>query len=336
MKAWYQAEAEALAARFEETGAVAQLDFTELTRRSQALLAARQSDLDLWLRADPRHRRAFEETRRLWARLEQPVAQVLSEGPAAATFRFRWPRLPSLTWQKAALVACCLVLTAAGLVYHDEVVDRVRSDHMTAVGERAPLRLEDGSRLTLNSDSAVTLDLGPEVRQVRLLRGEAWFEVSPDGNRPFFVETPLGTVQVTGTSFNVRLEEESAVVSLAEGRVELTSGTGKAAGQTLSIAPGQEARLSDAGVSDPRTFDRTAVTAWLRGQMVFYDSPLAEVVAELNRYRTGRIVVADSDLEQLRVSGVFRVDDTDAALSVIADTLPVEVTRLTGYLVLLR
>ena len=300
------------------------------------LAAARRADFDRWLQADPRHRRAFEETRRLWDRLEAPVARVMAEEPAAAASRRRarrdiWP--PARRWK--ALAACFLLLAlAGGVAYHDEAMDRLRSDHVSGVGERVPLELTDGSRVTLNSDTALAVDLGQAGRHVRLFRGEAWFEVAPETGRPFVVETPSGSVRVTGTSFNVRLDEDLAIVSLTEGRVELTSaeaGTAK-----LSIKPGQQASLAAQGISEAVAFDRTAVTAWLRGQLVFYDTPLDKVVAELNRYRGGRIVVANRDLDGLKISGVFRTDDPDAALSAIADTLPVRVTRITDYLVLLR
>ena len=82
--------------------------------------------------------------------------------------------------------------------------------------------------------------------------------------------------------------------------------------------------------------DRTAVTAWLRGQFVFYDTPLSRVVAEINRYRPGRIVIAKDALRDLKVSGVFRTDDTGAALRAITDILPLRATHITGYLVVLH
>ena len=299
------------------------------------LAAARRADFERWLQADPRHGRAFEEARRLWDRLEAPVAQVMAEEPAAVASR-RAPLTPdrpqARRWK--ALAACVLILAAGGAAYHEEAIDRLRSDHVTAIGERVPLELEDGSRITLNGDTALAIDLGQAGRHVHLFRGEAWFEVVPERGRPFVVETPSGRVRVTGTSFNVRLDENLAIVSLTEGRVELTSAEAGTAG--LSIEPGQQARLAVQGISQAVAFDRTAVTAWLRGQLVFYDTPLDEVVAELNRYRGGRIIVANRDLEGLKISGVFRTDDPDAALSAIADTLPVRVTRITDYLVLLR
>ena len=307
-----------------------------------ALAAACQTDFERWLAADPRHARAFEETQQLWTKLEEPVAQVLSEmeteskaETAVRGRRWTLPRLWSPVFPNAALAACCaLFLAIATVVYYDDAVDRLRSDHMAAVGERLPVELEDGSRVTLNSDSAITFDVDGDSRRVRLLRGEAWFEVAAEPDRPFVVETPLGSVRVTGTSFNLRLQEDRATVSLVEGSLMLHPSDAEST--ELEILPSQQASLLPTGVSEATPFDETALMAWLRGQLVFYDTPLGDVVAELNRYRDGYILVVNSDLERLRVSGVFRTDDPNAALSVIANTLPVSVDRLTNYLVLLR
>lgn len=332
--------------------------------------AERRRDFEAWLAADPRHERALEETERLWGALEGPVAWALAaearagsrRQPAASPMgkaptgkaqtgraqtvkaltgksgplrrrgaprRVDWP----LPMRVAALAACLLLLVVAGGVWKDDIAVGLASDHASAVGERTPVTLADGSRILLNSRSAVAVDFGPAARHVRLLRGEAWFEVSSDAARPFTVETPQGSVRVTGTSFGVRRDEGATRVNLVEGGVALSL---PGSLETLGLAPGQQAQLSAEGISDPAPFDRTAATAWLRGQLVFYDTPLAEVVASLNRYRPGRIVILDEELHRLKVSGVFTTDDPDAALTVIADTLPVSVTRLTRYLVLLR
>ncbi|MEQ9609806.1 MAG: FecR family protein [Kiloniellaceae bacterium] len=319
----------------------------------EALAAARAEAFQAWMAADQRHRQACKEAERLWAALDGPVAAVLAEKVRAQQVMARdsglgmadkWGGNPAfrparrsggLVKRVAALAASLLVAVAAASLFYQDVVDALRGDLITAVGERAPRILADGSRVILNTDTVVALDLDGDRRRVELLRGEVWLEVSPDRARPFIVETPHGSVRVTGTRFDVRLEEDGAVVSLVEGRVELALPGAAAAKPPVVLAAGQQARLTHSGISAPMPFDATAVTAWVRGQFVFYDTPLAEVVAELNRYRTGRIVIADSELEALRVSGVFRTDDPDAALGVISDTLGVSATRLTDYLVLL-
>ena len=312
--------------------------------------AERRRDFEAWLAADPRHERALEETERLWGKLQRPAALALAAErsarsrpqqppafmgkgrPFRSRGRSRW--IASVVPARVATIATCLLLlVAAGIVWHEEIAVGLESDYSTAVGERLPITLADGSRIHLNTRSAVAVDFGPATRHVRLLRGEAWFEVVSDAARPFTVETPQGSVRVTGTSFGVRRDEGATRVNLVEGGVALSL---PGSLETLGLTPGQQAQLSAEGISDPAPFDRTAATAWLRGQLVFYDTPLAEVVASLNRYRPGHIVILDEELHRLKVSGVFTTDDPDAALTVIAGTLPVSVTRLTRYLVLLR
>ena len=295
----------------------------------------RQTEFERWLAGDRRRPRAFEEVERLWSALEAPAARVLAQDPGIvpAGRPRRWP-FRRLTSRPPVLAACLAVLITVGVVYQGDLTIRLNADHVTAVGQLTALTLDDGSRVTLNTDTAISVDLSTDRRQVRLLRGEAWFDVMPDGTRPFVVETTEGRIRVTGTSFGVRLKRDAAIVSLTTGRVELTPGGERAA--VLTLSDGHQARLSHTGISEPIVFDGTAVTAWLRGQLVFFNAPLPEVIAELNRYRSGHIVVTNDDLDDLRISGVFRTDDPEAALTAIADTLPVRVTRLTDSFVLLR
>ncbi|UTW51106.1 FecR family protein [bacterium SCSIO 12827] len=286
------------------------------------------ADFQAWLAADPRHDAAFAEAECLWGRLELPTRK-LTDTEIGRTHTTRWQR----PLHGLAAAAALMILLGAGLLCRDDIAIRLQSDYITSIGVRAPVDLADGSRITLNTDTAIAIDMTDNGRHVRLFRGEAWFDVAPDAARPFTVDTPMGTVRVTGTRFNLRIADSKADVSLTEGRVRLTD---RRLGDTLILTPGESAQLTAAGISPPKPFDRTAVTAWLRGQFVFYDMPLSSVVAEINRYSPGRIVIAKDALRDLKVSGVFHTDDPGAALRAITDTLPLSATRITGYLVVLH
>lgn len=294
--------------------------------------ASERAALERWLDDDPRHRQAFDQIERLWSAMEAPVARTMAEEQASLhplpPRRRRFARL--------AAAACLIAAVGAAVIAGSDQVDSLRADYATATGERKSVALADGSRVMLNTGTAMAVDLSPDRRDIRLFRGEAWFEVSPDADRPFTVKTPMGAVRVTGTRFDVRLGSDKALVRLMEGRVALTPTAGALGRRPVALEAGQQASLSAKGASAATAFDRTAAAAWRRGQIVFYDAPLAAVVAELNRYRPGRIVVADNALQRLKISGVFSTDDTDAALDVIEGTLPVRIVRLTDYLVLLR
>ena len=322
-----------------------------------AVAQAVRADFESWLAQDSRHHQAFAEMDSLWGALETPVAQVLAEqtdqaksitpetAPAAIVIPLTpqhqqhpqqetsQPTRPAV-YRRLALAACLVLAVTTAIGWQQEWPLQWQSDYVTAIGEQVPLGMDDGSQVTLNTDSAMAVDYSESERRVRLLKGEAWFDVATDTDRPFIVETGAGAVRVTGTQFNVHVQDGNAIVSLDEGRVELSL-TDALTGP-VALIPGQQSVLSGSAISAPTDFDRTAVTAWMRGQFVFYDAPLSEVVATLNRYRPGRIVIANDDLNALKVSGIFSTNDPDAALDVITGTLPVRQTRLTDYLVLLR
>jgi len=296
----------------------------------QDSIEARQlrMEFNAWLLANPRHRQAFAEMESLWGALEAPVAQVLAESPQTPKAPARW--LPQL-----ATAACLVLALLIGIGWQQDWATQWQSDYVTAVGGQKPITLDDGSRIILNTQSALAVDFTGKQRRVRLLKGEAWFDVESDSPRLFVVETENGTVEVTGTRFNVRLGDSDVLVSLDEGRVQLTTAS-LAQNHAIALEPGEQARVTSTGITNPETFDRTAVTAWQRGQFVFYNEPLSEVVKTLNRYRSGKILITDGQLNNLKVSGVFSTENPDKALEVITNTLPVKQTRLTDYLVLLR
>lgn len=287
-----------------------------------------KAEFNTWLIADPLHRQAFVEMESLWGALEEPVAQVLAELPQTTKLHTRW--LPQL-----ATAACLVLALLIGIGWQQDWATEWQSDYITNVGEQKPVTLDDGSRIILNTQSAVSVDFSENRRQVRLLKGEAWFDVATDTNRPFTVDAGQGSVEVSGTRFNVKLEDIGTQVSLDEGSVRLKTSQSEQ-GDAVALEPGQQARLTQMGITEPEPFDRNLVTAWQRGQFVFYSAPLSKVVATLNRYRSGQILITDDRLNSLEVSGVFSIEHPDKALEVITNTLPVEQTRLTDYLVLLR
>ncbi len=284
-----------------------------------------------WLVADERHVAAYEEAQDLWEMLQQPVAHVLEAARADPAGSYRTAQT-----RRARIYAtvCLAVLLGFAVGWQTGFLDDLRSDYVTAVGARRDITLADGSQVTLNTDTAMAVDFEPDRRIVHLYRGEAWFAVTHDPERPFIVQTPEGNVRVTGTHFNVRLEGDEAILSLVEGRVELTAEDAPRA--VVILAPGERGVIRARRIDAPEAFDVNALTAWQRGQLVFYQVPLAEVVEQLNRYRYGRIVLAASSLRSMKVTGVFDADKPDAALSVIENTLHISALHLTNYLIVLH
>jgi transmembrane sensor len=196
------------------------------------------------------------------------------------------------------------------------------ADHATGVGGRKRVDLADGSFVVLNTATAVSVDDSGKERRVVLHDGEALFDVTKDPRRPFIVTAGDMEVRAVGTAFVVRLKE----VMVSEGTVDVTIGSRPpirvVAGQRLGVGVGEGDRFKLSMI------DIDAATAWQRGKLIFNRRPLESVVAELQRYRAGRIVVLGDRLKALEVTGVFDLDDTDRILRTIEETTKAQVVNM--------
>jgi transmembrane sensor len=192
--------------------------------------------------------------------------------------------------------------------------------HATGVGGRKRVELADGSFVILNTATAVSVDYSGKERRVVLHDGEALFDVAKDPSRPFIVTAGDMEVRAVGTAFVVRLKE----VTVSEGTVDVTIGSRPpirvVAGQRLGVGEADRLKLS--------MIDIDAATAWQRGRLIFNRRPLESVVAELQRYRAGRIVVLGDRLKALEVTGVFDLDDTDRILRAIEETTKAQIVNM--------
>lgn len=207
----------------------------------------------------------------------------------------------------------------------------LKADYRTAKGEIQEVLLPDGSRASLNSDSAVAVHFEQSTRRIEVLRGEAFFEVAKDPTRPFVAASRHGEVKAVGTAFTVRQSEDKTEVAMLEGVVEASTFR-----QRVSLKAGQGASLEADGRIVPRKSGVEHAAAWREGYLIFDQTPLAEVVATLNRYRKGRVTLLDESFADRRLSGLFRLADTDAVIAAIAETTPLRITRLTEYWVILH
>lgn len=229
------------------------------------------------------------------------------------------------------------VLVAGGWALGQSGALNFRSfaDHATGTGERRTVILPDGSSVLLNASTALSVDFGESERALRLLAGEATFNVSRDAARPFVVEAGGGRTRAVGTAFNIDIRPGETVVTVLEGVVEVTS----AASTTDAVVVRADQRVRYAASGRPsglHAVDADMETAWRRGKLIFNRRPLGDVVAEIERYRDGTIVIAGIGLRTLEVTGVFDLDDPEAILTTIEETLPVRVRRLPFVTVLHR
>ncbi|WP_323744616.1 FecR family protein [Pseudomonas sp. UFMG81] len=253
--------------------------------------AADQARYQRWCQLSSAHAEAAREAEALWQDLgHTPTAQTLS--PPAA------PR----TWRRLSAIAASLAMLMAGYGAWQQV-PVWRSDYHTSVGQRQSLTLADGSRVTLNTGSALSVAFSADQRKVVLEAGEALFE-TVDDPRPFVVEAGGAPVTSSAAVFSVRRQAEGDRVLLAEGEARVGE---------QPLQPSADARTQ---------------TAWQRGKLIFNGKPLGQVLAELERYQRGRILVPDHKLAALEVSGVFDLDDPHALLRTLEQRYGLKVTYL--------
>ncbi|KZD07849.1 FecR family protein [Oceanibaculum pacificum] len=276
-----------------------------------------------WLDRDAAHRLAFEEARATWrmaAGLRQDFATATQPAPAQ---RFiRWA---------AGMAAAALV----ALALFSDPLTALRADASTAVGEQRRLVLDDGSTVHLNTDSAIAVRFAATERRIELLRGEAYFEVAPNPDRPFIVAALDGTARAVGTAFSVRESGDRVSVAVSEGKVSVTAPAQGA--DSVLLGPGEQARYGAGQVA--RVAGGVApdsVAAWRGGRIVFDGLPFTAAVAELDRYLPGAIVIAGALPAARPVSGVFATDALDGAVDALAQTQGLRVLRVTRYLTILR
>ncbi|PSJ39080.1 FecR family protein [Allosphingosinicella deserti] len=278
---------------------------------SDARSATTDDALRAWLQADPEHEAAFERATEIWAMI--PGAARLNE--AEAPRAIPRPNMRQQHWGMALAASLLIAAGAGGWWLSDPTID-----YSTEIGEQRVATLKDGSRIALNTGTELHVAFDDKVRRVTLDRGEAMFEVAPNPDRPFVVTAGDRTVRAVGTAFIVRRSGSSVVVTLIEGKVAVAPlrETPEGAEAPALLTAGE--RLI-ATAEAPPLIDQPsmeAATAWRRGQAVFNDTPLANAVAELNRYGGPRIAIGDPRLASLRVSGVFATNDTAEFASAIA------------------
>ncbi|WP_447742705.1 FecR family protein [Pseudomonas laurentiana] len=280
---------------------------------------ALQKQLRAWLASDERHRQEYEHLCRVWQAADfiprQRLEALCQPDPVQ--------QLPRRRFVRQALAAS-VALLALGLGWggwHYQQLNH-QGSLQTAFNERRQVELPDGSHLELNGSTRLQVDFSAGQRHIRLSAGEVMFSVAHDSARPFVVDTAQGSVTVTGTRFDVRLDPASTRVAVEQGSVRV-QGRGASLAQ---LTAGQGSHIDAQGqVAAPYAVNAGAVTAWRQGKLVFDNASLAEVAAEASRYRSQPLRVAPGKVAQLRLSSTFNTDDTDALLRALPSILPVAI-----------
>lgn len=251
-----------------------------------------------WLAANPLNAQAFAKAQAIWdgPQIAQ-CAQNLALKPAKVTFLQRLrPH-----WKPLA-TAAVLVL---GLFSFSNLPMRLQADHLTVVGERQRLQLEDGSQVLLNTDSAFSSTIDDQQRVARLYQGEAFFEVAANRNQPLEIDAGPVKTSVRDTAFAVRYLDGIAQVNVQRGDVDLRATHNDA---RMRLSAGESIRIGPNGFDRPAKLDAATELAWVQGRLVFENCPLNQVLAELRRYYPGWIINNNEQLADVAVTGNYRLD----------------------------
>lgn len=276
--------------------------------------------LQQWRNADPEHERAWLHIEGMSASLHRlnPHAayQTLSRLHAAG----RRSTLKALAW--LGLVAGSGVLASRTEQWRLQV-----ADYSSGTGELKTIELSDGTQIILNTRSAIDVELTDTARTVTLLNGEVMVTTGhqPGEHRPFRLLTAHGSISPLGTRFNVRLAQDSTHVIVLEGSVDIAPRQGK----SLVMQAGQQSAFTEHDALAASAAPAQA-GSWSKGLLFVNDMRLADLVQELARYRPG-FIHCDADVADLKISGVFTLNDTTQALESLPNSLPVSIAYRTRY-----
>ncbi|WP_161915463.1 FecR domain-containing protein [Methylosinus sp. C49] len=283
-----------------------------------------------WREASHEHARAFSREREFWRQLDavDPRADRLPAPPAQR----RLGRRAVLTGAAAAASIAAVAAPKIELL--------LTADYRTAVGEQAEFSLPDGTRVTLDTDSALALRFRPGLRLVELLRGEALFDIVPGGDAPFRVAALDGGADAVDAAFSMRALGGAATVTVARGTALVFCPTAADAPpmsrlSALEIGEGRQTRyVRGRAPGPPVVVDIEQTLAWRSGRVIFDGRPFADALAELGRYVPEPIVLTNRSRAQDPVSAIVSIRQAGAAVAALARTQGLTARRIPGVMIL--
>lgn len=282
--------------------------------------AAEEAAFARW-KSVPANARAYDELDGIW----NSLGDVFIPSDNVVAFKPK-PRA-SVVWQRraASIAACVAVLGLTAQQY----VDYWQYDATTRGSARATQDLADGSRIEMNTGAALNVAYGADARRVTLARGEAFFDVQRDPTKPFVIKAGAGEVRVLGTAFAVAREGDGARVTVIRGKVRVSS-----AGRSVDLVPNQQVRFDGGAPQAVRRVDAETALAWSEGRLILRNRPLGEVLAAVDRYYPGVIVLSDAKAASKRIDAVVNLDRIDDWVKQMQNSQDLTARRFPGVLVL--
>ena len=309
---------------------VAQLD-------GRAAAADERARFDDWIGRSPTHAAAYEEALRTWRDLaamrESEQYRALLGKPTLRERMVSGLRAPR--WVAVAVGTATVVAIAWLAISLDALPFMHRPTQVaTQVAEVRETTLPDGTRVVLGAESRLNFEVTPRMRRAAVVGGDAYFEVAHDAARPFTVSIDDVQVRVVGTQFEIRRRSGEVSVAVAEGTVDVSRTNAAEAAVRLhrgeALTTGNNAPLS------VRAVEPADIAAWRSGRLVYDNAELRDIVADANRYARSRIVVADPQLESLRVTTSFRTTQIAGMIETLQAALPLIAERQVDGDIVLR
>lgn len=288
---------------------------------SGEMSALEQEQYQQWLAADPEHAQAIAQ----FSQLSQGLAQLPQHLDGEHMLKTHDQLDHKL--KQYCLYGFMALMTTAGLLYQLPWAIW-QADQRSVVGEIKQLQLEDGTTLTLASNSSINIHYDQSQRQIELLQGEIYITTGKDQqHRPFMVKTREGQIEALGTQFNVRQQENTAQVQVYQHAVAIYP---KVLTQRYIIEQGQTTQFNARHVAEIASLNHER-PYWTQHMLLVEKRPLSEVIAELYRYRSGQYLLAD-ELKDIPVSGVFSLKNIQQSLDAIAYTHHLQLKTYGPYL----
>lgn len=310
------------------------------------------NEFSVWRQADPRHEQAFQQVDRVWrgmeglehlrahARLPEQIIttshaeRVSNQSILAGLLDWLGGFFTQPQYAAATAFTLCLVV---GVVMLNPVSDNVSAlqveNYQSERSQIKTLTLSDGSLVKLAPQTRIQVRFAQHQREVRLLQGEALFDVAHNPARPFVVTTGKTQTTVLGTEFNVKRRSDEVQVAVREGKVKVAP---KIVEADLAEQDGSEILLPGQGVSadlagdvgDVKTVDLASVGSWVDGRRSYEDASLAEIIEDANRYYTnGRIIIGNKELMTMRLSIAFDTQNVDKMLDTLSQAFELNINR---------
>lgn len=295
-----------------------------------------------WRSQSPDHAAAFDAAEHVWREAGTAFRSMPgADGNLAGTLDAMGRRRRTMTRRR--MLGGTAAAIAAGGVYGAldpplelwPSLSELAADYRTGTGEQRHVTLADDIAINLNTQSSLTVRPATEAEdRVELIAGEASFATLARAARSLVVVAANGTTSTASGRFEVRHatagERPSVRVTCLEGRIRIACGT-----ETADLSPGQRVRYQAGGFGQMTIVDPVRASEWQRGIVEFRDTPLAEAVAEINRYRPGRIVLVNDGVGERQVNGRFRIEQMEKLLLQLELAFNLKLRRFPGGIVLL-